>query len=151
MTALQGSIVGSCTYMYLTDRFGFGKVRRSSVKRPSSLKQLAHLAMSRSSLVVSPLCCFILLRLGPIYLRCTASVSLMAAYCLEAAAVPFPVFVLAYFFNGFGTAFLVRHLVLYPSSCHTDRTGLDSNSAHAADMDASDEDRTRAPMRSLPA
>ncbi|KAI0760304.1 MFS general substrate transporter [Fomes fomentarius] len=59
-----GSIVGSCTFMYLTDRFGFGKV------------------------VVG------------------ASVSLMAAYALEAAAVPFPAFVFAYFFNGFGTAFL---------------------------------------------
>ncbi|KAI0754414.1 MFS general substrate transporter [Daedaleopsis nitida] len=59
-----GSIVGSCTYLYLTDRFGFGKV-----------------------VVV-------------------ASVALMAAYALEAGAVPFPAFVVAYFFNGFGTAYL---------------------------------------------
>ncbi|KAI0716687.1 MFS general substrate transporter [Earliella scabrosa] len=59
-----GSIVGSCTYLYLTDRFGFGTV-----------------------VVV-------------------ASGSLMVAYSLEAGAVPFPVFVLAYFFNGFGTAYL---------------------------------------------
>ncbi|TFK82925.1 MFS general substrate transporter [Polyporus arcularius HHB13444] len=59
-----GSIVGSCTYLYLTDRLGFG-----------------------TTVVI-------------------ASVSVMIAYCLEAGAVPFPVFVVSYFFNGFGTAYL---------------------------------------------
>lgn len=39
----------------------------------------------------------------------------MAAYALEAAAVPFPAFVFAYFFNGFGTAFLVRYSVVLVS------------------------------------
>ncbi|TBU43542.1 MFS general substrate transporter [Dichomitus squalens] len=59
-----GSIVGSCTFLYLTDRFGFGVV-----------------------IVV-------------------ASISMMVGYCLEAAAVPFPLFVISYFFNGYGSAHL---------------------------------------------
>ncbi|EIW55071.1 MFS general substrate transporter [Trametes versicolor FP-101664 SS1] len=59
-----GAILGSCTFLYLTDRLGYGVV------------------------VV------------------LASLMMMVAYALEAAAVPFPVFVVAYFFIGFGNSFL---------------------------------------------
>ena len=41
----------------------------------------------------------------------------MVAYCLEAGAVPFPVFVVSYFFNGFGTAYLVRSIAVLILSC----------------------------------
>ncbi|KAI1794440.1 major facilitator superfamily domain-containing protein [Ganoderma leucocontextum] len=60
----HGSIVGSCTFLYLTHRFGFGLV-----------------------VVVASIC-------------------MVFAYSLEAAAVPFPVFVFGYFFNGYGSAHL---------------------------------------------
>ncbi|KAM5537672.1 hypothetical protein V8D89_008750 [Ganoderma adspersum] len=59
-----GSIVGSCTFLYLTHRFGFGLV-----------------------IVVASIC-------------------MVFAYSLESAAVPFPAFVFAYFFNGYGSAHL---------------------------------------------
>ncbi|KAH9852214.1 MFS general substrate transporter [Lenzites betulinus] len=59
-----GAILGSCTFLYLFDRLGYGLV------------------------VV------------------TASVVMMVAYSLLAAAVPFPVFVVAYFFIGLGNSFL---------------------------------------------
>lgn len=38
---------------------------------------------------------------------------MMVAYALQAAAVPFPVFVVAYFFIGFGNSFLVRPLSIF--------------------------------------
>ncbi|KAI0828623.1 MFS general substrate transporter [Trametes gibbosa] len=59
-----GAILGSCTFLYLFDRLGYGLV------------------------VV------------------LASLGMMVAYALQAAAVPFPVFVVAYFFIGYGGAFL---------------------------------------------
>ncbi|KAI0631195.1 MFS general substrate transporter [Trametes polyzona] len=59
-----GAIIGSCTFLYLTDRLGYGLV------------------------VV------------------LASLAMMIAYALQAAAAPFPVFVVAYFFIGYGGAFL---------------------------------------------
>ncbi|KAI0356000.1 MFS general substrate transporter [Trametes cingulata] len=59
-----GAVFGSCTFLYLTDRLGYGL------------------------LVV------------------LASAAMMVAYSLEAAAVPFPVFVAAYFFIGCGGAIL---------------------------------------------
>ncbi|KAI9065306.1 MFS general substrate transporter [Trametes sanguinea] len=64
IVSCTGAVLGSCTFLYLFDRLGYGLV------------------------VV------------------LASCMMIIAYCLEAAAVPFPVFVTAYFFIGYGGSFL---------------------------------------------
>lgn len=103
----QGAILGSCTFLYLTDRLGYGLVRRVLV-----VSQGSNLLTS----VYSSGCCsgyaLVSGKIGRAQLTpSTASLMMMVAYALQAAAVPFPVFVVAYFFIGFGNSFLVR--------CHT--------------------------------
>ncbi|KAH9852215.1 MFS general substrate transporter [Lenzites betulinus] len=60
-----GFLTGATTYMYLTDRFGFGKVRVEA-----------------------------------------ASLVAIVGFSLEASAPPFPVYVIGYYFSGFGMSFL---------------------------------------------
>ena len=85
MFAPKGSIVGSCTFLYLTDRFGFGIV--------STFRAQTYAFTNSQGVVFQVIV--------------VASISMMVAYTLEAAAVPFPVFVISYFFNGYGSAHLV--------------------------------------------
>ncbi|KAI0654405.1 MFS general substrate transporter [Cubamyces menziesii] len=64
VVSCTGAVLGSCTFLYMFDRLGYG------------------------------------LRLP------LASCLMIIAYALEAAAVPFPVFVVVYFFIGYGGSFL---------------------------------------------
>ncbi|KAH9899244.1 MFS general substrate transporter [Cubamyces lactineus] len=64
VVSCTGAVLGSCTFLYMFDRLGYGLV------------------------VVLASCLMII------------------AYALEAAAIPFPVFVVVYFFIGYGGSFL---------------------------------------------
>ncbi len=78
--------MGSCTFLYLTHRFGFGLA--SCSPSHGSCTVFAHAVIELQIIVIASIC-------------------MMFAYSLESAAVPFPAFVFAYFFNGYASAHLV--------------------------------------------